>query len=1271
MSNLQRNIPVLLLVGLLGYSRTAQGEETRLEDLPNLNLIESGQGAPRKDRATSDHPLQMCGQKYEHGLGVHAPCVAMFSLDGKTEKFHALVGFSDFPGDRGSFEFVITGDGKVLYRSGVMKGGLNSKGVMTYAVDKPRVVDVALAGVKKLKIEVTDGGDNKWGDHANLVDAVFTWQGAPPRIVEVEEYVGHAFPPVGSAMSTAAVSVASIPWIGKWIGPAKADANTWICYRKSFEMGSVPASVPARIAVDSKYWLWINGRLVVREGGLKRGPTPKDGYYDALELGPYLKKGDNTIAVLVWYFGKQGFSHQSSGKPGLVMEARLDQVTVATDGSWKMQIHPAFATAGAPLSNYRLPEASILFDATKDIGSWMEPAYDDSGWSAPAESGVPPVAPWGNLVLRPVPQWKDYGLKDYTNALELPTMSDGKVIKAALPYNAHVTPYFKIEATAGQKIDIRTDDIKGGGEFSVHAEYITRDGVQEFEAPGWMNGHVVEYTIPAGARILALQYRETGYNAEFTGSFRCEDPFLNTLWEKSKRTLYVTMRDNYMDCPDRERAQWWGDAVNEIGESFYVFDPPGYQLARKGMLELVNWQRPNKTMYAPVPAGNWGAELPPQILASVGKYGFWTYYFYTGDAATMREVYPHVRDYLTLWKLDADSLVVHRKGDWDWSDWGSQIDVRLLDSVWYHLALQGAIEMAKLCGAEGDLPAWQARLKAVEKGINTECWNGKEYRSPGYKGDTDDRGNGLAVVAGIAGSDKYAALRDVLDAHRNASPYMEKYVLEALFIMGEAQIGLDRMRQRYTKMVGSEITTLWEGWNGYGGCNGYNHAWGGGPLTMMSQYVMGVGPDKVAYEEYHILPQMGDLASVEGVVPSVKGNIQVALKRDASSLGLQLVSPKGTKALVGIPQEKGRNIVSVSVNGQTVWKKGGADKSLRGIVWKGEDARYCRFEVEPGSWSFVAGYDGVSSRPVPLSPAMLAEFPLQLSEMRVRDPFILADQTTSTYYLYAQRGNRLINDRVGTGVEVYRSKNLINWSKPVTVFDRPTADFWGGNEVWAPEVHKLGDAYLMFVTFSGRQGGRGTQMLKAPRPEGPFVIAGEGANTPPEQQALDGTPWVDADGANWMVYCNEWCQVGDGTLRAIRMAKDWMTRQGESLLLFKASDAPWVGPFRYQKYVTDGPYLYRTHGEKGGKGKLLMIWSSFSKTHNYAVGLAESSSGRVEGPWTHAAEPLFPANGGHGMIFRDFSGNLRLVLHQPDQSPNERPKLFSLKEEDGRLVIGR
>ncbi|MCX6996885.1 MAG: NPCBM/NEW2 domain-containing protein [Kiritimatiellaeota bacterium] len=887
----------------------------------------------------------MGDRKFEHGLGLHAPCTALLLLDGNTEKFHAVVGVSDLKGEPGSVEFVVTGDGKILFRSGVMKGGVNKAG------DPPKEINLALSGVKKLKLEVTDGGDNNYSDHANFADAVFTWKGAAPKIVDMETYGGQAFPPVGTNRITVAVQAADAPWVAKWIGPEKGDANTWICYRKSFEMGRVPSSVPTRVAVDSKYWLWINGKLVVREGGLKRGPTPTDGYYDVVELAPYLKKGRNTIAVLAWYFGKPGFSHKSSGKPGFVLEATLDKGAVATDKSWKMRIHPAFGTAGEPKPNYRLPESSVLFDATKDIGGWMEPSYDDSSWSAPVESGTPPVAPWGALVRRPIPQWKDYGLKAYTNAAALPVVSDGKAIKAALPYNAQVTPYFKIEAKAGLKIDIRTDDIQGGGETSIHAEYLTRNGVQEYEAPGWMNGHVVEYTMPAGVKILSLQYRETGYNAEFVGSFKCEEPFYNSLWEKSKRTLYVTMRDNYMDCPDRERAQWWGDAVNELGEAFYVFDPPGYQLAQKAILELANWQRANKTLYSPVPSGNWGAELPPQMLASVGKYGFWVYYFYTGDSAAMRAVY---RDYLTVWKQDENGLVIHRKGDWDWSDWGSNIDVRLLDSVWYHLALQGAIEMAKLCGAEGDLPGWQARLKAVGKGVNAACWNGKEYRSSNYSGDTDDRGNGLAVVAGIAGSDKYAALREVLDKHRNASPYMEKYVLEALFMMGESQLGLDRMKQRYDGMVKRPISTLAENMDGSGT---YNHAWSGGPLTMMSQYVLGVAPDKVAYSEYHVLPQMGALRSVEAMVPTVKGNIQVSLKRDAATFGLKLVSPKGTKALVGIPLEKGRRIASVEVNGKTVWQNGKPDLSARGLVCKGQDERYCQFEVGPGKWDFSASYE--------------------------------------------------------------------------------------------------------------------------------------------------------------------------------------------------------------------------------------------------------------------------------------------------------------------------
>ncbi|NBS53617.1 MAG: hypothetical protein EBS96_13600, partial [Spartobacteria bacterium] len=46
------------------------------------------------------------------------------------------------------------------------------------------------------------------------------------------------------------------------------------------------------------------------------------------------------------------------------------------------------------------------------------------------------------------------------------------------------------------------------------------------------------------------------------------------------------------------------------------------------------------------------------------------------------------------------------------------------------------------------------------------------------------------------------------------------------------------------------------------------------------------------------------------------------------------------------------------------------------------------------------------------------KFPLSLSDIRVRDPFILPDQ--GTYYLYAQGGNRKKDDNADLGVEVYR-----------------------------------------------------------------------------------------------------------------------------------------------------------------------------------------------------------------------------------------------------------
>jgi len=735
--------------------------------------------------------------------------------------------------------------------------------------------------------------------------------------------------------------------------------GNWTCFRKVIQLDKAPSNAVAKIAVDTKYWLWVNGEMVVFEGQLKRGPNPNDTYYDKVDLTSYLKKGDNTIALLVWYFGKHGFSHNSSGKSGLIFDADIDGKTVLSDGSWKAIVHPAYGYTGAPHPNFRLAESNIRFDAQKDMSGWQMPGFDDSKWQAAQEFGKAPCAPWNKLVLRPIPLWKDFGLKDYVNADELPKVSAGKKIIAKLPYNSQITPYLKIEGPAGQLIDIRMDNYQGGGTPNVRSEYVSRKGGQEYENLGWMNGHEVHYTIPAGFKILALKYRETGYNTEFTGTFECDDDFLNLYRQKALRTLYITMRDTYFDCPDRERAQWWGDAVNELGEAFYALDPRSNDLAKKGILELANWQRQDNTIFSPVPAGNWNKELPTQMLNSVGYYGFWIYYQYSGDIDTIRTVYPAVKRYMSVWKQGKDGLVIPRKGDWTWGDWGKNKDMKILYNGWFYLALKGQKLMAEAIGETGDVPAITARMKRVEDSFNKTFWNGKVYRSPGYKDKTDDRAHALAVVSGLAKPEQYPAIREVFRTHEHSSPYMEKYVGEAQYMMRYADDAIERSKKRYKKMTDHEYTTLFEGWGigkeGFGGGT-INHAWSGGMLTLLSQYAAGIAPVTPGYGTYHVLPQMGPLKHIKTIVPSVKGDIPLELHNKKQSFAVSLVSPKGTKAIIGIPKRKNKTIRSITANGKVVWKKSKPVDSVAGLTFAEETEHYIKFNAEPGSWKLSATY---------------------------------------------------------------------------------------------------------------------------------------------------------------------------------------------------------------------------------------------------------------------------------------------------------------------------
>jgi hypothetical protein len=343
---------------------------------------------------------------------------------------------------------------------------------------------------------------------------------------------------------------------------------------------------------------------------------------------------------------------------------------------------------------------------------------------------------------------------------------------------------------------------------------------------------------------------------------------------------------------------------------------------------------------------------------SIGKYGFWNYFMHTGDTATIRSVYPMVKKYLEMWAMDSRGLVVHRAGGWDWGDWGDRIDRPLLDNCYYTLGLQSGLAMAQLTGHHADISFFEDRIRSIRDGFNRYFWNGKEYRSTEYDLETDDRGQGLAVVAGIAGPDKYGAIADFLQKRQNASPYTERYVLDAFFIMGKPELALERMKQRYQIMVDAPYTTLFEGWGigskGFGGGT-TNHSWSGGPLIVLSERVAGVTPLLPGYSKFQVIPNPTSLKSIDASVPSVKGMIHVKIQNQERFFSMQLNVPNGTTCQAGIPYKTNVEFDSIEINGETCWKNGAVVGNGKKFGFN-ENNHHSIFELEPGTWSIEAIY---------------------------------------------------------------------------------------------------------------------------------------------------------------------------------------------------------------------------------------------------------------------------------------------------------------------------
>lgn len=621
----------------------------------------------------------------------------------------------------------------------------------------------------------------------------------------------------------------------EWIfGADNRAADTKMIFRRNFSLDAVPPTAVARIAAETKYWLWINGALAVFEGGVFRESKPGCGWADEVDIAPYLRTGRNQITALVWYYGNGGRNNSFCPEGGFIFAC--DAVGLYSDSRFLCMKHPAYVKSGAPHPAYLYGGDNAAFDARLDVGAFWSVDFDESGFM-PAVGYENKV--WGDMMVSMIPPVR------IGEAVRLDLHKTETGYEASLPYAMTATFAFRAAGChAGDVLDVRTDryNINGGPTDEFHnynghrIEFTCREGDNDFEGLMYLYGEKVIITCPENVVFTDFSFRESGYDCDIIGSVKTNDPVFDRLIGKCIRTLYVCMRNNFMDCPDRERGQWIGDVSVQAPQVFYVLDDRAKLLLKKAISDYIGLRK-GDVLVGNVP-GDHFCEFPSQNLVAISEFGLLAeYYDCSGDAWMPSFVLEPCVKYLMLWGTDERGLLIPRQGTVRWFDHHWNADGDVLENCMYVSACKFARRMADVTGDHRFDGFLEGRISSISAGIETYYWKGDYYSSDNR---VDERPNAIAVLCGLVPEERYPAIRTILLEVFNSTPYMERFVLAALCKMGYCKDAYLRMMSRYYNLAVNENSTVWEDFFILGT---KNHAWSGCPVEIAFRYLFGITSD--------------------------------------------------------------------------------------------------------------------------------------------------------------------------------------------------------------------------------------------------------------------------------------------------------------------------------------------------------------------------------------------------------------------------------------------
>ena len=443
--------------------------------------------------------------------------------------------------------------------------------------------------------------------------------------------------------------------------------------------------------------------------------------------------------------------------------------------------------------------------------------------------------------------------------------------------------------------------------------YVCKDGANTFTSLKRRSGRYLYVTlrnVMRAVKIRKIQVIESTYPVAYRGSFACSDPALERIWEISARTLKLCMEDTFTDCPLYEQTHWVGDARNE---SVFAYTAFGAEDLACRCIRLTGQSLERYPIAGCQVPSAWDCLLP--AWSFLWGISVWDYYFYSGDKALLKEVWPWVQKNLAGAAKYTDARGLFSGPFWNLFDWAGIDDGHetvLHNSMFAIGAIDAAIKCATVLGekkVKQDLAAWRKRLV---KAINT-TWDAKQgsypdsiYRDGTVSPKTCQHTSFLSYLYDVVEpKHESRVLANMLKPAPNmtpiGSPFAIMYLYEALEKAEMPDAILASIRTRYQAMIDLGATTVWEV---FGNSNissndfptrSHCHAWSSAPIHFLNRIVLGIQQSAPAGATYVISPWVEGLSWAKGASASINGLVTVSWRKRGKKLVVEASAPKGVK----------------------------------------------------------------------------------------------------------------------------------------------------------------------------------------------------------------------------------------------------------------------------------------------------------------------------------------------------------------------------------------